>query len=162
MDGMADQACAFCAKLAEPSWPGASELVWQFPSSVAFLGTWQFYEGYCVVVHREHHTELHQLPPTARHVYLDEMVAMAWAIETVFQPRKLNYELLGNQVPHLHWHLFPRHAIDPDHLKPVWVAIDRAEQDSAIKKQLAGPDVNRADVIHRLRGALTSRGAPRR
>ena len=32
------------------------------------------------------------------------------------RPHKLNYELLGNQVPHLHWHLFPRSPDDPDRL----------------------------------------------
>ena len=37
-----------------------------------------------------------------------------------FAPRKLNYELLGNSVAHLHWHLFPRHADDPNPQWPVW------------------------------------------
>jgi|SRR5215204_5626808 len=37
-----------------------------------------------------------------------------------FQPRKLNYELLGNGAPHLHWHLFPRHANDSRPWGPVW------------------------------------------
>ena len=34
------------------------EIVWQFPHSVAFLGAWQFYHGYCVLVSRGHTTEL--------------------------------------------------------------------------------------------------------
>src|ERR1700694_4734407 len=48
--------------------------------------------------------------------------------ENTYHPHKLNYELLGNQVPHLHWHLFPRSKQDADHLKPVWLALDAAEQ----------------------------------
>jgi diadenosine tetraphosphate (Ap4A) HIT family hydrolase len=32
----------------------------------------------------------------------------------------MNYELLGNQVPHIHWHLIPRLATDPDPRWPVW------------------------------------------
>ena len=37
-----------------------------------------------------------------------------------FRPRKLNYELLGNSVPHLHWHLIPRYSDDPMRTVPVW------------------------------------------
>ena len=29
------------------------------------------------------------------------------------RPRKMNYEALGNSVPHLHWWLTPRHTDDP-------------------------------------------------
>jgi diadenosine tetraphosphate (Ap4A) HIT family hydrolase len=32
----------------------------------------------------------------------------------------LNYELLGNGAPHLHWHLFPRYDTDPSPGWPVW------------------------------------------
>jgi diadenosine tetraphosphate (Ap4A) HIT family hydrolase len=33
---------------------------------------------------------------------------------------KLNYELLGNQIAHIHWHLIPRRADDPAPQAPVW------------------------------------------
>jgi diadenosine tetraphosphate (Ap4A) HIT family hydrolase len=32
----------------------------------------------------------------------------------------MNYELLGNQVPHIHWHLVPRLPADPDLRSPIW------------------------------------------
>jgi len=32
----------------------------------------------------------------------------------------MNYELLGNQVPHIHWHLVPRLRTDPDPQGPIW------------------------------------------
>jgi diadenosine tetraphosphate (Ap4A) HIT family hydrolase len=48
------------------------------------------------------------------------MASVAQAVFEAFKPRKLNYELLGNGAPHLHWHLFPRHADDPRPKGPVW------------------------------------------
>ena len=38
-------------------------------------------------------------------------------IERAFEPVKLNYDLLGNSLPHLHTHVVPRYADDP---KPGW------------------------------------------
>ena len=131
----------------------AEEVVWQFPRSVAFLGPWQKYRGYCLVVSRRHISELYQLEKEERGAFLDEMTMMARAIAEVVQPRKINYELLGNQVAHLHWHLFPRFADDPDHLKPVWVAIDGAEGDAEIQNRLRDESVDRGH----LRGLLQAR-----
>ncbi len=38
---------------------------------------------------------------------------MARALLTVYRPLKLNYETLGNSLPHLHTHLIPRFTDDP-------------------------------------------------
>ena len=32
---------------------------------------------------------------------------MARAVATAFGAVKMNYELLGNQIAHIHWHLIP-------------------------------------------------------
>ena len=151
-------ACPLCDKLTKL--PG-DEIVWQFPYSVAFLGPWQYYTGYCVLVSRTHATELHQLPHVSERIlFLDEMVLLAKAIEQTFQPRKMNYELLGNQVPHLHWHLFPRRPDDPEALKPVWLALERAENDPKEKERLQSAAVSRAEIIDRLQTTLKQLEAP--
>ena len=64
--------------------------------------------------------ELHDLPPDVRSRFLEEMAQVAEAVFRAFAPLKLNYELLGNSVSHLHWHLFPRYADDPNPRWPVW------------------------------------------
>ena len=151
--------CPFCQKLSAPdSWP-AADVVWGFPHSVAVLGPWQFFTGYCVLVSREHATELNQLGPN-RGAFLEEMATLAQAIEECFHPHKLNYELLGNQVPHLHWHLFPRSADDPDRLRPVWFALEKADADAAEKRRLETGTVPRSEAIARLREWLKVNGAP--
>jgi diadenosine tetraphosphate (Ap4A) HIT family hydrolase len=148
---MPNATCPFCVKLDRLP---AEEMVWQFPHSIAFLGTWQYYQGYCVLVSRTHATELSRLDDADRRAFLDEMCTLARAIEAAFRPLKLNYELLGNQVPHLHWHLFPRSADDPDRLKPVWLALDRAERDEAERRRLVGTG-SRQETIARIQKELS-------
>lgn len=145
--------CPFCHKLTRLH-ELPDDIVWQFVHSVAFLGPWQFYHGYCILVWRRHATELSQLSETERRGYLDEMCLLAEAIKQCFSPHKLNYELLGNQVPHLHWHLFPRYRDDPEALKPVWLALDRAERNEQEKHRLQSGPLNRAETVALLRKQL--------
>jgi diadenosine tetraphosphate (Ap4A) HIT family hydrolase len=146
--------CPFCARLSSLEGPGGADVVWQASQGVAFLGPWQYYHGYCVFVSRRHATELSQLGDGERRTFLEEMCRLARAIEECFRPHKLNYELLGNQVPHLHWHLFPRSQEDPDALKPVWLALDRAERDEAERRRLETGPLDRHATLERLRRFL--------
>src|SRR5262245_13611142 len=157
---MADPNCPFCCKLAQLAELPAEDVVWRFPHSVALLGPWQYYHGYCLLVARQHARELFGLDDLTRRAYLDEMTLLARAIADCFRPHKLNYELLGNLVPHLHWHLFPRSASDPDRLRPVWFATDRAEKDPIEKTRLTTSTVPAAEAISRLRAWLLASGAP--
>jgi diadenosine tetraphosphate (Ap4A) HIT family hydrolase len=152
--------CPFCRKLAILEDLPEDEVVWRFPHSVALLGTWQYYHGYCLLVARSHARELNHLPDSQRRAYLDEMCLLAGAIESCFSPHKLNYELLGNQVPHLHWHLFPRYTTDPDALRPVWLALDRAERDEDLRRKLEQGRWDRATTAAGLRTCLQRLGAP--
>jgi diadenosine tetraphosphate (Ap4A) HIT family hydrolase len=156
--------CPFCAKLAAPvgganGWAEA-EVVWQFPHSVAVLGPWQFYTGYCVLVSREHATELHHLRAN-QSSFLGEMATLAEAVGACFNPHKLNCELLGNVVPHLHWHVFPRSAHDPERLNPVWLALERAKSDPAEKLRLETGTVPLPEVRACLQRWLTANSAPK-
>jgi diadenosine tetraphosphate (Ap4A) HIT family hydrolase len=142
--------CLFCQKLTRLESTPDEDLVWRFPHSDAFLGPWQYYQGYCILVARQHATELNHLPIEVRQGYFEELCLLARAIEEAFQPLKLNYELLGNQVPHLHWHVFPRYLDDPQRLKPVWLALDRAETDETEKHRLQEGRLNRPTIMKKL------------
>ncbi len=80
----------------------------------------QFFPGYVLLFTREHVTELFHLRPRMRGELMEEVSRVAQALQTVFQPDKINYELLGNMVPHMHWHLVPRFATDELWPRPIW------------------------------------------
>lgn len=149
--------CPYCRRLSSPD---DADVVWRFPHSVALLGPWQAFAGYCVLASKRHARELSGLGDAERRAYLDEMCLLAKAIERAFSPHKLNYELLGNQVEHLHWHLFPRSADDPDRLAPVWLALGAAERDEGLRQRLSAGPVGRAEAVARLRETLAQLDAP--
>ena len=80
----------------------------------------QFFPGYCFVFTKAHVTELFHLDQPTRSAIIEEVNAVAAALFAAFQPAKINYELLGNMVPHMHWHLVPRFTSDPLWPRPIW------------------------------------------
>lgn len=80
----------------------------------------QFFPGYTFVFARDHVTELFHLSSEIRNVLMAEVSSVAAALYEVFQPAKINYELLGNMVPHMHWHIVPRFTSDPLWPRPIW------------------------------------------
>jgi diadenosine tetraphosphate (Ap4A) HIT family hydrolase len=46
-------------------------------------------------------------------------MSVAAAVDELVQPSKMNYEIHGNTIPHLHLHLFPRFAGDPFEGRPI-------------------------------------------
>ena len=93
----------------------------------AYFNPDQFFPGWVFVVLRWHATELYELSTVERARMIEDVNRMAQALARVYQPVKMNYELLGNQVAHIHWHLIPRLAGDPEPRWPVW----RVEHEAA-------------------------------
>lgn len=85
-----------------------------------FLHEDQFFPGYVLLVLRRHAAELYELSAPERRTLIEEVSRVAQALARVFHAVKMNYELLGNQVPHIHWHLVPRLATDPEPGAPIW------------------------------------------
>ncbi|HIB13018.1 MAG TPA: HIT family protein [Dehalococcoidia bacterium] len=81
---------------------------------------WQFYRGSTLLVFQSHVTELHHLTPNLQHRFMADACRMAEALVKTFQPLKINHALLGNAVPHLHWHLIPRYQSDPFPTYAIW------------------------------------------
>lgn len=105
----------------------------------------QFFAGWTVLVLKEHVSELFDLSKVARAMLIEEVTHVAQTLAQVFDAKKINYELLGNQVPHMHWHLIPRLKTDPDPLKPVWCVPH---------EPVSLPPEQLAERVHLLRSAL--------
>ena len=69
--------------------------------------------GYACVVSKRHVVEPFELPPVEMAAFWQEAMLVARALNELFEPAKMNYEIHGNTVPHLHLHLFPRFRGDP-------------------------------------------------
>jgi diadenosine tetraphosphate (Ap4A) HIT family hydrolase len=95
-------------------------LIAELQTGYAVLGWNQTIPGYTIFLSKTCVPELHELDRDTRARFLEDMATVAEAVFRAFSPRKLNYELLGNSVAHLHWHIFPRYHDDPNPAWPVW------------------------------------------
>jgi diadenosine tetraphosphate (Ap4A) HIT family hydrolase len=86
--------------------------------SDAYLQRAAIQRGYTISVWRGRHVaEPTELAPDEASAYWAEVLHVARGLERFFEPVKLNYELLGNELPHLHTHVMPRYEDDP---RPGW------------------------------------------
>jgi diadenosine tetraphosphate (Ap4A) HIT family hydrolase len=110
------QTCQMCAK-----WVDEPDLrIAELEQCCVTLNRDQFFPGYSFVFARRHVTELFHLDRQTRQTVMEEVTTVAAALYNLFKPAKINYELLGNMVPHMHWHLVPRFTTDPLWPRPIW------------------------------------------
>jgi diadenosine tetraphosphate (Ap4A) HIT family hydrolase len=128
-------------------WPAADHRVAELETTVVYFNEDQFFPGWTFLILKRHATELFELTREERSQLIEEVNMVARALATVLGARKMNYELLGNQVAHIHWHLVPRLANDPAPREPAW----RVPHDP---KRLPGDELR--NLIHQIRSRLNS------
>ena len=103
--------------------------------------------GYTVAIWNGRHvSEPTQLADDEAVGYWRETLAVGRAAEQTFEHAKMNYQMLGNSVPHLHAHIVPRPLLDPAPNQPLpWSFLDQGRQDDAAL----------ANAAERLRAALS-------
>jgi diadenosine tetraphosphate (Ap4A) HIT family hydrolase len=112
--------CPLCDTLAAIGLAEHPFHIAELSQTQVILGENQGAPGWCVAIlkgHVEHMAEL-SLPHQAQ--VFEEVARVAAALRAIYGPVRINYECLGNQVAHVHWHVIPRHADDPTPRQPVW------------------------------------------
>ena len=77
--------------------------------------------GYVCLVAKRHVREPFELPDGERRAFWDAVDRVAEALAARLDPRptKINYEIHGNTIPHLHAHIFPRTSGDRFDGRPI-------------------------------------------
>lgn len=109
--------CHFCTLLDELDCPGR---IIEFEHSVAFLHSDQTFTGRSLLILKPHYQHLHELSENLFASFNRELRTLAEAINGELRPERLNYAVLGNVTPHVHWHLIPRYPDDPNQGGPPW------------------------------------------
>lgn len=117
--------CLVCDRISKTQRNENPYFVKELETGYVVIGDHQRFEGYTLLLCKEHATELNQLAPDFRAAFLRDMALTAEAVQNAFHPDKMNYELLGaGKGKHMHWHLFPRRAGDTPQPGPVWQVKD--------------------------------------
>jgi diadenosine tetraphosphate (Ap4A) HIT family hydrolase len=69
--------------------------------------------GYVCVVSKTHVTEPFDVPPEQQAAFWLDVCRTARAVRDAVAAQKVNYEIHGNTIAHLHLHVFPRYTGDP-------------------------------------------------
>jgi diadenosine tetraphosphate (Ap4A) HIT family hydrolase len=95
--------------------------------------------GYTVVIWRGRHVaEPTELTEHEWHAFWREVLAVARALEMHYEPAKMNYQLLGNGVPHLHVHLVLRHHDDVLPGRPAEECVGRGDCQPRFRRRPRG------------------------
>jgi diadenosine tetraphosphate (Ap4A) HIT family hydrolase len=103
------------------------------------------YPMFCRVVWNAHVREMTDLEEPQRQHLMCVVFALEQALRNLLNPAKINLASLGNQTPHLHWHVIPRFQDDRHFPQPVWAQAVRVDGqklpprvlDEMLKKELA-------------------------
>ena len=117
--------CLICERINQIKHHSNPAFVKEMQTGYVVIGDHQHFYGYTLFLCKKHVTECFQLDKNERMTFLYEMSLAAQAVSQAFQAEKMNIEMLGNGVSHLHVHLFPRKSGDleeyGDHGRgPVW------------------------------------------
>jgi len=105
--------CPMCAE-GRPDDNGFGPRIYQGQHSDAYLQRADVgQKGYTIVIWRGRHVaDPTELAPDEASAYFADVLRVGRALEAHYRPIKLNFEMLGNALPHLHMHVIPRYLDD--------------------------------------------------
>ena len=114
------EGCPLCDGLASDApFDDHGYVVADFAVSRLRLDANQAVRGYCLLICKKHVREPYDLSAEDQRLFFAELMRAGKALDEVFAPVKMNFEILGNSAPHLHCHLVPRYYGDPAPGRPI-------------------------------------------
>ena len=101
------ESCPFCRQGTH------REAIAELEVSSVMMGEDAPMRGYVWLLFRRHAVELHDLSDAEGAAFMRDIQRVSSAVAAATGAVKLNYEVHGNTVPHLHVHFFPRYVGDP-------------------------------------------------
>lgn len=115
---MSAPTCPLCSAVSE-------NVLWRDDLLRVILVDDASYGGFCRVILHRHVQEMTDLATAERTRVMRAVYAVEQALRDLLQPDKINLASLGNQVPHLHWHVTPRFVDDAHFPDPIWAVARR-------------------------------------
>lgn len=106
------------------------DVIWiaDLRTSTLLLFRDQRFKGYCILSFAPRRAiSLESLSEDEYRSFFLDLRTASQAIREALNPDHMNYELLGNSDPHLHWHIVPRFRNDPRWGQPIWEGWPRGE-----------------------------------
>jgi diadenosine tetraphosphate (Ap4A) HIT family hydrolase len=129
--------CEFCEQ-------DGGAVLWRDAFCRIVRAAYEDYPGFCRVILNRHVREMTDLPESERDRMMHAVFACEQVLRELYRPEKVNLASLGNQVPHLHWHVLALFADDAHFPDTVWSAARRsgarraAVSDAALGARLRG------------------------
>ena len=111
--------------------PENETVLWRDARCRAILVHDPDYAGFCRIIWQEHVKEMTDLGEADQARLMSVVFCVERALRDLLHPDKINLASLGNQVPHLHWHVIPRFSDDAHFPDPVWAPRRRASKTDA-------------------------------
>ncbi|WP_175939398.1 HIT family protein [Caballeronia sp. BCC1704] len=135
--------CVFCRE-------DGGEVLWSDDALRVVLADEPDWPGFCRVIWGAHVAEMSDLADADRARVMTAVNGVERAMRRVLVPEKINLASLGNQVPHLHWHVIPRFSNDSRFPLPVWAPRQRTVSEAQLAKRRAQATLLREAVRREL------------
>jgi diadenosine tetraphosphate (Ap4A) HIT family hydrolase len=114
--------------------PQSEIVLWRGMHCRVILADDRDYPGLCRVIWNAHVREMTDLGMGERKYVMAIVFSVEQVLRELLEPDKINLASLGNQVPHLHWHVIPRFSDDAHFPDPIWAVRKRDARSRAIPR----------------------------
>ncbi|MDR5830211.1 HIT family protein [Caballeronia sp. LP006] len=135
--------CVFCRE-------DGGEVLWADDALRVVLADEADWPGLCRVIWGAHIAEMSDLQDDDRARLMTAVNCVERALRRILVPEKVNLASLGNQVPHVHWHVIPRFSNDSRFPLPIWAPRQRTVSEAQLSKRRAQATLLREAVRHEL------------